>query len=79
MPAAIALACFGMDMTLNEAMIGATLKAAYALDRQDEVGSLEVGKRLDAVLIAGAPADLLRLGAPVIRTVVKNGRIVFQA
>lgn len=76
MPAAMALACFAMDMTFNEALIGATLNAAYALDRHDEIGSLEVGKRLDAVVIAGQPVDVLRIGAPTIRTVIKNGCVV---
>ena len=76
MPFVIALACFGMNLTLEEALVGATLNAAAALDRQDRVGSLEPGKQLDAVVIRGALPDLLRVGAPVIRHVIKNGRVV---
>ncbi len=76
MPFVIALACFGMGLTLEEAIVGATANAAAALRRQDRVGSLEVGKQLDAVLLAGPIADLVRVGAPVVRTVIKRGVVV---
>jgi len=76
MPFVMSLACFGMNMTLEEALVGATINAAAAIDRADTVGSLEAGKQLDAVVVDGALADLIRVGAPVIRHVVKRGRIV---
>ena len=77
MPFAITLACFAMRMTLEEALVAATINAAYAIDRHEEVGSLETGKQMDAVLVAGEAVDLIRVGAPVIRTVVKKGRVVW--
>ncbi len=73
MPFAMALACFAMQMTLEEALVAATINAAYAIDRHTCVGSLEVGKQLDAVIIDGDAVDLLKVGTPAIRTVVKNG------
>ena len=76
MPFVIALACFGMGLTLEEAIVAATTNAAAALRRQDRVGSLEVGKQLDAVLLGGPIADLVRVGAPVVRTVIKRGVVV---
>ncbi len=79
MPFVIALACFGMGLTLEEAIVAATANAAAALRRQDRVGSLEVGKQLDAVLLAGPIADLVRVGAPVVRTVIKRGVVVAGA
>jgi imidazolonepropionase len=79
MPFAMTLACFGMNMTLEEAIVAATINAAYALDRHASVGSLDVGKQLDAVVVRGDPADLLHAGAPAIAAVVKNGRVVFTA
>jgi imidazolonepropionase len=75
MPFVMTLACFGMQMTLEEALIGATLNAAAALDRADRVGSLEVGKQMDAVLIHGTLADLVRVGAPVVQAVIKRGQL----
>jgi imidazolonepropionase len=76
MPFVMTLACFGMHMTLEEALIGATLNAAASLDRTDSVGSLEPGKQLDAVVINGMLTDLIRVGGSVIKHVVKSGRIV---
>ncbi len=76
MPFVMSLACFGMNMTLEEAMVASTINAAAAIDRADTIGSLETGKQLDAVVVDGALADLIRVGAPVIRHVVKRGRIV---
>ena len=76
MPVVIALACFAMGLTLEEALVAATANAAAALGRQDRVGSLETGKQLDAVMLDGPLTDLLCLGAPVIRLVIKRGAVV---
>src|SRR5258708_3250632 len=76
MPFAMTLACFGMGLTFDEALVGATINAAYALDRHDLVGSLEPGKQMDAVVVDGPAIDLIRVGAETIRTVIKKGRVV---
>ena len=76
MPFVMSLACFGMHMTLEEALNGATINAAAAIDRQDTIGSLEPGKQFDAVIVSGMLADLIRVGGPVIRQVIKRGRVV---
>jgi imidazolonepropionase len=76
MPFVMTLACFGMNLTLEEALIAATLNAAASLDRADAVGSLEPGKQFDAVVVSGMLTDLIRVGGPVIKTVLKRGRIV---
>lgn len=76
MPFAMTLACFGMGLTLEEALIGATINAAWSLDRADSVGSLEPGKLMDAVIVRGDLVDLIRAGAPAVRAVIKRGRVV---
>lgn len=76
MPFVMSLACFGMNMTLEEALIASTLNAAVSIDRANTIGSLEPGKQFDAVVVDGALADLIRVGAPVVRHVVKRGRMV---
>ena len=76
MPFALSLACFGMGLTFEEALVGATINAAYSLDRHERVGSLEPGKQLDAVVVAGPAIDLIRVGAETIRMVIKRGQIV---
>ena len=79
MPFAMTLACFGMGLTFEESLVGATINAAYSLDRHDRVGSLEVGKQMDAVIVAGPAIDLIRVGADTIRMVIKKGRVVTNA
>jgi imidazolonepropionase len=76
MPFAMTLACFAMKMTLEEAVVAATINAAWAIDRAGTVGSLEIGKLMDAVIIDGHLADLLRVGSPSIRSVIKRGNSV---
>jgi imidazolonepropionase len=73
MPFAIALACFGMHMTFEEAIVGATINGAWALDCADEIGSLEPGKWADAVIVRGDAINLIRVGPPSIAAVLKRG------
>ncbi len=79
MPFAMTLACFAMKMTLEEALIAATLNAAWSIDRDGSVGSLEPGKLMDAVVIKGDLADVLRVGATTVRMVIKRGKVVTWA
>jgi imidazolonepropionase len=76
MPFAMTLACFGMNLTFEEALVAATINAACSLDRQDRIGSLELGKQMDAVVVHGPAINLIRVGADTIRAVVKRGRLV---
>ena len=74
MPFAMTLACFGMKMTFEEALVGATINAAASIDRDDRCGSLEPGKQFDAVLVRGLAINLLRVGAASIAGVFKRGQ-----
>src|SRR5437763_12162798 len=74
MPFAMTLACFGMGLTFEEALVAATINAAHSLDRSATIGSLEVGKQMDAVVVDGPAIDLVRVGADVVRFVIKKGR-----
>jgi len=73
MPFVMALACFSMHMTFEEALVAATINAAASLDLQDRVGSLEPGKQFDAVLVHGPAVNLLRVNASPIAGVYKKG------
>ena len=73
MPFVMALACFAMHMTFEEALVAATINAAASLDLQDRVGSLETGKQFDAVLVRGPAVNLLRVNASPIAAVYKKG------
>jgi len=78
MPFVIALACRKLRMTPAEAITASTWNAACALQVQDRVGSLEVGKRADLQLLDSF--DERELGyelagaGPLV--VINNGEIV---
>ncbi len=76
MPFVMTLACFAMAMTFEEALVGATINAAWSLDLADDRGSLEPGKLADAAIVEGDAINLIRVGAPSIAAVVKRGRVV---
>lgn len=49
MPLLIALSCIQMKMTPEEAINAATLNGAYAMEVQDELGSITVGKKANLI------------------------------
>ena len=74
----IALACRYLKLTPAEAINAATLNAAHALNLGQYVGSLEVGKQAD-VLVLDAPDYRhlgYRFGTNLVETVVKRGVVV---
>jgi imidazolonepropionase len=76
MPFVMTLAAFGMNMTFEEALAGATINGAWSLDVADRTGSLEPGKLADAVFVRGDAIDLIRVGAASIAGVLKRGTLV---
>jgi imidazolonepropionase len=75
----MSLACFGMGLSLEEALAAATIGGAYSLGEDAEVGSLEVGKRADLlVLRSDRLLDLVRVGVHAVKVVVKDGRVVVR-
>lgn len=77
LPFAMAMACFGMGLSLEEAVAAVTINAAYSLDLHHSVGSIEVGKRADFVVLrSDRLLDLVRVGVPAISRVLKDGTMV---
>ncbi len=76
----IQLGVFQMRMTIEEAINSVTANAAFAVRVQDEVGSLEPGKKMDLVLcdLPGYADLVYRLGTNPVKHVLKNGRIVVR-
>lgn len=74
----IALACRQLKMTPAEALTAATINAAHALNRAHEVGSLEVGKKADVLILDVPNHNFLgyRFGVNLVSTVVKEGKLV---
>ena len=73
----IALGCYIMRLTPGEAVTAATINAAHAIGKANEVGSLEVGKKADAVILNAPNHKFLgyHFGTNLVEKVVKNGRI----
>jgi imidazolonepropionase len=74
----IAFACHFMRLTAAEAITAATINAAHAIGRASEVGSLEVGKKADVIVLDVPNHKFLgyRFGVNLVDKVVKNGRVV---
>lgn len=72
------LACLKMRMTPAEAITASTINAAYSLDRGDEVGSLEIGKKADIIVLDMPSYQYLsyHIGSSSVETVIKNGKII---
>ena len=75
------LACTQMRMLPAEAITAATINAAWAIGEQDCVGTLEVGKHAD-VLVLDAPNHehlCYHFGVNLVETVIKNGKVVVES
>lgn len=79
MPFIMTLACMHLGMTVEESFQAATYHGAKALELEDKIGSIEVGKSAD--LIIWGISSLLDIPYYVsnhpIRYVMKNGEVVF--
>ena len=74
------LACLHMGMKPSEALTATTINAAHALDLNHEVGSLEVGKLGDLVILdVASHRDIpFYVGRDIVTFVVKAGHIVHE-
>lgn len=73
-------ACFGMKMFPCEIINAMTINAACAINREKEIGSIEVGKKADIVVFNSKNLDYLiyHFGTNAVQLVIKNGNIVIQ-
>jgi imidazolonepropionase len=74
----ITFACHLMRLTPAEALTAVTINAAHAIGRAHEVGSLEVGKKADVIVLDVPNHKFLgyRSGVNLVDKVIKNGRLV---
>lgn len=75
MPFVFGLAVMNMGMTVEEALVACTLNSAWSVGLQDKVGSLEVGKQADFLLLDGDSPTILAYHAGVspVTEVYKRG------
>ena len=72
------LACLQMKMLPAEAVNAITINAAHSLERGKLVGSLEVGKQADVIILDMPTYQYLpyHLGSNTVETVIKKGKII---
>ena len=75
---AIALGCRYLRLTPAQAIAAATINSAAAIGRADRIGSIEVGKQADLILLQEPDYRHLgyRFGANLVQTVIKRGKVV---
>jgi len=81
LPFIMNLACMKMGMTPAEAIVATTINAAHAINRAGEIGSLEVGKKAD-VVVMNVPNYMqlqYHYGMNHTDTVIKSGKIVVES
>ncbi|MFX1304496.1 MAG: imidazolonepropionase [Promethearchaeota archaeon] len=74
----ITLSCYHMKLSPAEALTAATINSACAVQRQDEIGSLEIGKKADLIIFDVPNHEFLpyHFGVNLVSKVIKNGKIV---
>lgn len=79
LPLVIALSALKMNMTAEEIVTAATLNAAAAIDRADKIGSLDVGKKADVVILKYPSYKYLvyNTAQNIVEHVIKNNKIIF--
>ena len=72
------LGCLGLKMTPYEVLNAVTINAAYAIDRQNEIGSIEIGKKADLVVFDAPNIEYLmyHFGINHTKQVYKSGNLV---
>ncbi len=73
----IALACRNMKLTPAEAIAASTINSAHAIRRADTIGSIEVGKQADMLILSVPDYRHLgyRYGTNLVKQVIKRGQV----
>ncbi|WP_432665460.1 imidazolonepropionase [Wukongibacter baidiensis] len=79
-PLIISLATLHMSMTPEETITALTINGAAAIDRADEIGSIDVGKKGDIVIHEFPSYKFLpyHIGVSTVEKVIKNGEMIYD-
>lgn len=74
------LGSLGLKMTPSEVLTAVTINSAYAIDKGNEVGSLEIGKKADLVVFDAPNIDYIiyHFGINHVHRVYKEGKLVVE-
>ncbi len=79
-PLIFILATLYMDITIEEAVTALTINGAAAIDRADRIGSIDVGKAGDVIILEFPSYKYIpyHIGVSCVEKVIKNGNLVFD-
>ena len=79
-PLIFALAVLYMNITTEEAVTALTINGAAALSRADTIGSIDVGKKGDVIVLEFPSYKYIpyHIGVSTVEKVVKDGKLVFE-
>ncbi|NLT48028.1 MAG: imidazolonepropionase [Clostridiales bacterium] len=79
-PLIFALATIYMGMTIEEAITAMTINGAAALKREAQVGSIDVGKKADLILLEYPKYQFLNyhFAVNIVEKVLKEGEVVYD-
>lgn len=74
------LACYGMKLFPQEIINAVTINAACAINKEKEIGSIEIGKKADITIFNSKSLDYLiyHIGDNAVDKVIKNGKVVVE-
>ncbi|MBI2251744.1 MAG: amidohydrolase family protein [Armatimonadetes bacterium] len=73
----VSLACLKMKLSVEEAINAVTINAAFALGREKNIGSLEIGKKADLIILdlADYQSWPYYFGCNLVKMIIKGGKI----
>lgn len=79
-PLMFSLACIYMKMSPEEALNALTINGAAALGKEKEVGSIDIGKKADFVILKYPSYRYIpyNIGVNTVEKVIKEGKLVFD-
>lgn len=80
-PLIFVLAVLYMDISIEEAITALTINGAAALDRADTIGSLDVGKIGDVIILEYPSYNFIpyHIGVSTVEKVIKKGKLIFDS
>ena len=79
-PLIFALATLNMHMTIEETITALTINGAAAIDRADAIGSIDINKKGDVIVLEFPSYEFIpyHIGVSTVEKVIKNGKLVFD-